>query len=107
MTERPFIRECYLTQAAADIRFVALHVLKQPRGYAGFEVERARVIAAKVDMEALRQTLRSVSYVSRVVYGDCLTKQEKRVFAAAERLKEVLLMIEYYQPEIQQFLGAA
>jgi len=107
MTERPYIKPQYITQAAEDIGIVARHVMKQPRGYAGFEVERAQVIAQRVDMEALRKTIASVGYVSRHVYADCLTRHEKRVAAAAARLKEVLLMIEYYQSEIQQLLGAA
>lgn len=107
MTERPYIKPCYLSQAAEDIGIVARHVMKQPRGYARFEVERAQIIAQRVDLEALKKTLYSISYVSRRVYGDCLTRHERRVFAAAERLQQVMLMIELYQPEIQQFLGAA
>ena len=43
MTERPYIKPQYIMQAAEDIGIVARHVMKQPRGYAIQEVERARV----------------------------------------------------------------
>ena len=33
MTERPYIKPCYLSQAAEDIGIVARHVMRQPRGY--------------------------------------------------------------------------
>lgn len=92
-------------QIVSDLLFVAKHVAQQPRGYAGFEVDRAQIIQQRVDMEALRATLSSVLFVSG--YYAPLTAHEQRVYTAAMRLHRVLAFIEERQQEIQVQLIAA
>jgi hypothetical protein len=95
-----------LDQIVKDVRLVARHVLKQPRGYCGVEVERARVLDSRVDLRALALTVYSVRFVTHV-YRRRLTVAERTVAAAAARLDAALADITAHQQEITAALTRA
>ena len=59
MSNDPFIK-----RIVSDLYLVARHVATQPSGYAGFEVDRAKLLLHTVDLQALADTLHSVGFVS-------------------------------------------
>src|ERR1051325_1444135 len=95
-----------LDQIARDIRYIATHVANQPRGYAPFESNRAKVLLERVDMEALRKTLNSVLFVSTYRHYQPLNPVELAAYHVALRLDGLLQTIEKHKDAISKQLVA-
>jgi DNA-binding LytR/AlgR family response regulator len=97
----------FIKRIVSDLYLVAKHVAAQPRGYAGFEVERAKVLLHTVDVEALSDTLNSVLYVSwYLTQSEPLTEAESQVEQAARRLDKLQRTIRMNQSQIQSRMAA-
>lgn len=102
MNNDPFIK-----RIVSDLYLVAKHVAAQPHGYGGFEVDRAKLLLHTVDVQALRDTLHSVLFVSWFLKQDReLTKAESQVEQAALRLDKLQRTIRMNQSEIQSRMAA-
>ena len=95
----------FIQRVVKDLYTVASHIAAHPRGYAGFEVERAKVLLHRVDLDALSDTIYSVVFVSDC-YADELTPEEGRVQSAAMRLDRLLPLIHAQQADIQARMAA-
>ena len=102
MNDDPFIK-----RIVNDLYLVARHVASQPSGYAGFEVDRAKLLLQTVDPQALADTLHSVGFVSWLLkQSGPLTEIESQVEQAALRLEKLQRTIRMNQSQIQSRMAA-
>jgi len=94
-----------IQQIVRDLYVVTSHVAAQPRGYAAFEADAAKVLLTTVDLDMLSDTLYSVLFVSNL-YADELTSEERRVQSAAMRLHRLQPHRRRQQAAIQQHMAA-
>jgi len=90
-----------------DILLVARHVSTQPRGYCRQEAAVARACLRRVDMDLLRATVHSVTWLSESPCESPMTWDERQASDAARRLQELMTIIERRQTEIAQRLHTA
>lgn len=97
----------FIKPILGDLYLVASYVATQPFGYAGFEVDRAKLLLHTVDVEALHDTLHSVLFVTGLLRKDRpLAETESQVEAAALRLSRLQRTIRMNQSQIQARMAA-
>ena len=97
-----------IASIVGDLQMVAAWVATQPRGYAGFQAERAKFLLHTVDPELLSELLHDVRFTTQDYRSAFypLTPTEIQVEEAAIRLTRLQRSIQTQKNEIQARMAA-